>query len=50
MCGVNGRIARSRGVQLTLDQVDVADVQLSQNRVAMPLQAREKIAAAVDVF
>jgi hypothetical protein len=37
MRGINDRVARSRGVQLTLDQLDVVNVKLAYHRLTMDL-------------
>lgn len=50
MRGINDRVARSRGVQLTLDQLDMVNVKLAQHRLMMDLQSGKEIAAAEDAL
>ncbi len=47
---MNGRVARSRSLQLTFDQLDVVDVKLTHYRLTMALQRREEIASVEDAL
>jgi hypothetical protein len=50
MRGMNDRVARSRGLQLTLDQLDVVNVKLAQHRLTMDFQHSKELASAEDTF